>query len=218
MQLNLICLESVVKYPFSGVEFMSLPKGTSNSGIKNLKSFPKGKSGYHFKKQKRECGFCEKEYITTVEHSKYCSPKCRDRMRPSRQPRGCHQKPIECLFCEEEFLSKGRSLTQKFCSRQCSGMFLIATGDLNYVYKALIFFENKCNRCGIDDDKVLCVHHIDHDRKNNDLSNLEIVCANCHHKHHYERGKTRRKKIEAIKEFFKNHPEWSRDNADFKRC
>lgn len=209
--MYLICHESVVKYPFLLVDIMSLPKGKSNSGIKNLKPFAKGKSGYHFKSQKRICGFCEKEYITCVEHSKYCSPKCRDRMRPNRQPKGHYQKPIQCLFCREDFLSIGRSKKQKFCSRQCSGMFLIATGELNYVTKAFIFYENKCNRCGINDDRVLCVHHIDHDRKNNDLFNLEIVCANCHHKHHYERGKTRRKKIDAIKEFFKYNPTW-RDN------
>lgn len=211
--------ESMVKYPYLKVDIMALPKGKFNSGIKNLKHFPKGKSGYHFKKRKQICGFCEKEYITRVEHSKYCSPKCRDRMRPNRQPTWNHlKKPIYCEFCREEFYIKNdKSNKGRFCSRQCSGMFLIATGELNYVTKAFIFYENKCNRCGIDDDRVLCVHHIDHNRKNNDLSNLEIVCANCHHKHHYERGKTRRKKIDAIKEFFKNNPGWRDKYAPYKR-
>jgi len=217
--MYLECHESVVKYSFLEVNIMALPKGKSNSGIKNLKFFPKGKSGYHFNKRKQVCSFCEKEYITRVQHSKYCSPKCRDRMRPNRQPDPSKkQQPKECKFCKDIFMDKARRLSAQFCSRQCSGMFLIATGELNYVTKAFIYFDNKCNRCGINDDKVLCVHHIDHDRNNNDLSNLEIVCANCHHKHHYERGKTRRKKIDAIKEFFKNNPTWRDKNASFKGC
>lgn len=32
------------------------------------------------------------------------------------------------------------------------------------------------------------VHHIDHDRSNNDLENLELLCKQCHAKHHL--GKT----------------------------
>jgi len=196
---------------------MSLPKGKSNSGIKNLKKFEKGKSGYHFKRRKRNCDHCEIEYTTTVEHSKYCSAKCRDKYRPDRQPKGCYQKEIACKFCGELFLDKARRLKAQFCTRQCSGMYMIATGKMNYVTKALIHYPNICNRCGINDDMVLCVHHIDHDRRNNHIDNLEVVCANCHHKHHYGRGLTRRRKIDSIRNFINKNPEWRIEDAPFKR-
>lgn len=39
----------------------------------------------------------------------------------------------------------------------------------------------KCQKCGYDKEpKILGVHHIDHDRNNNALSNLAVLCANCH--------------------------------------
>ena len=197
---------------------MALQKGKSNSGIKNLKSFPKGKSGYHFEKRTQLCEFCKIEYITTVQHSKYCSSKCREKCRPDKKPKGFKkQEHIECKFCGINFLDKARRLEAKFCSKQCSGMYMVATGNRNYVTKAMIHYPNICNRCGIDDDMVLCVHHIDHDRKNNDINNLEIVCANCHHKHHFGRTKKRRYKVELIKEFIQKNPEWRIENAPFKR-
>lgn len=53
--------------------------------------------------------------------------------------------------------------------------------------KALIklgVFENVCAICGINDwlGKPLSLHldHIDGDRKNNHLSNLRLICPNCH--------------------------------------
>jgi len=39
-----------------------------------------------------------------------------------------------------------------------------------------------CNRCG--STRFLVVHHRDHNKSNNDLSNLEILCKSCHQKHH----------------------------------
>ena len=42
-----------------------------------------------------------------------------------------------------------------------------------------------CENCSIDDKRVLQVHHIDGNRKNNKLENLKLVCANCHLIEHY---------------------------------
>jgi len=52
-----------------------------------------------------------------------------------------------------------------------------------YAYRqiALRNKPNKCNICGYNTFiKVLEVHHIDGNRKNNELSNLEILCPSCH--------------------------------------
>lgn len=42
-----------------------------------------------------------------------------------------------------------------------------------------------CERCGYDKKEILNVHHKDRDRKNNNLSNLELLCPNCHAEEHY---------------------------------
>jgi len=44
--------------------------------------------------------------------------------------------------------------------------------------------EKKCEMCGIDEwlglDLTLELHHIDGNRFNNELNNLQILCPNCH--------------------------------------
>jgi 5-methylcytosine-specific restriction endonuclease McrA len=51
---------------------------------------------------------------------------------------------------------------------------------------------NKCKICGYDvQPKILGVHHKDRNPKNNDMSNLEVLCPNCHsleHMKHIEHG------------------------------
>ena len=45
-----------------------------------------------------------------------------------------------------------------------------------------------CNRCESDLSNasryMWCVHHIDHDRTNNEYSNLELLCKRCHQIEH----------------------------------
>jgi hypothetical protein len=52
--------------------------------------------------------------------------------------------------------------------------------------RAMRELPNICNRCG--STKFLVAHHIDHNRKNNELSNFEILCKSCHQKHHEHRN------------------------------
>ncbi len=55
---------------------------------------------------------------------------------------------------------------------------------IKYIVKARD--KNKCVVCGEKNRKKLVVHHIDKDKKNNDLSNLETLCRVCHgvkHRH-----------------------------------
>lgn len=42
-----------------------------------------------------------------------------------------------------------------------------------------------CEYC--NSTKNLCVHHIDGNRNNNDITNLITVCKKCHQQHHVER-------------------------------
>jgi len=43
-----------------------------------------------------------------------------------------------------------------------------------------------CVGCGMRDIRILAVHHLDHNRENNDPSNLTWVCFNCHHLIHHD--------------------------------
>lgn len=45
--------------------------------------------------------------------------------------------------------------------------------------------KDKCELCGSTIN--LCVHHIDGNRNNNDITNLLTVCKKCHQTHHVKR-------------------------------
>lgn len=52
--------------------------------------------------------------------------------------------------------------------------------------------EKICQLCLTKDSRVLAVHHIDKNRKNNKISNLAWLCHNCHFLvHHHEEEKAK---------------------------
>mgnify|MGYP000873039576 CR=1 FL=1 len=64
-------------------------------------------------------------------------------------------------------------------------------GGIQPRYYRRIAFEahgQVCARCGAVPPKRIVVHHRDEDRRNNDLSNLEVLCMTCHLKHHRSGG------------------------------
>lgn len=44
------------------------------------------------------------------------------------------------------------------------------------------FIVDHCSKC--NSKRNIHVHHIDENRKNNELSNLQVLCASCHMKKH----------------------------------
>jgi hypothetical protein len=109
--------------------------------------------------------------ITNKRSKKYCSAKCRSAY-------------IAYQFC----LRKG-----KF-DKPGVGSGGNQKGVKNHQYKTgigmynKIAFSNKphtCERCNSTSN--LLVHHIDHNRSNNELHNLEVLCKRCHQKHHEQR-------------------------------
>ena len=61
--------------------------------------------------------------------------------------------------------------------------------------------QNICEQCGIKGDKgwlgkdiTIELHHIDGCRSNNDLSNLQMLCPNCHSQTHNYRNRKHNKK------------------------
>jgi 5-methylcytosine-specific restriction endonuclease McrA len=127
----------------------------------------------------------------------YCSKTCSDARKGS-------SVTCNCATCGKE-IKKQKSIikrsksTKVFCSRSCAVSYnnKLKTGEKhpNYVngdgsYRRLAFnsLSNKCSDCGNEDERVLEVHHIDENRKNNNIENLVILCANCHKIRHNFNG------------------------------
>ncbi len=48
--------------------------------------------------------------------------------------------------------------------------------------------DDHCAICGIGDRRNLTIHHIDENRSNNNYENLIVLCHNCHHRYHENKG------------------------------
>lgn len=59
-------------------------------------------------------------------------------------------------------------------------------GIANFSQKAFAHYGKKCQWCGSID--YLVVHHKDHNRDNNSLRNLVVLCKQCHQEHHTKRS------------------------------
>jgi 5-methylcytosine-specific restriction endonuclease McrA len=58
----------------------------------------------------------------------------------------------------------------------------------NYKTRAYSFHGKACIRCGFNNPLALEIHHIDRNRHNNDLENLEVLCSNCHSIEHRKKS------------------------------
>lgn len=96
-----------------------------------------------------------------------------------------------CPICNNSF-TVIPSEDKVTCSVGCSNTYFRSgknngnwvNGDGSYRIRALKHYEHKCASCNESDEDVLVVHHIDSNRKNNELNNLIVLCANCHIKLH----------------------------------
>lgn len=84
----------------------------------------------------------------------------------------CEYKNCDNLF---EFKSN-----KKFCSRRCKGYSKDERIKKKRPYR--LFVSDKCVSCGFVPIHIcqLDVDHIDGNKQNNNLSNLQTLCANCH--------------------------------------
>ena len=96
-----------------------------------------------------------------------------------------------CLYCGNNFEEDYYHPYQKYCSRKCghNGFKLQRYGKVNSInpeqfrrWKLLQERGEKCEVCGFEavNKCQLDIDHIDGNAKNNDFSNLQILCANCH--------------------------------------
>lgn len=121
--------------------------------------------------------------------NKFCSPECAQQARIKRVS-------ITCATCGKERLMKPGKMNSTsglyFCSRSCkniaqryeSGVLVSKNtkyGHASYRQRAFNGLPAECSCCGYCEDvRMLDVDHIDGNRKNNMLINLQILCVWCH--------------------------------------
>lgn len=131
---------------------------------------------------KASCLICNKEFnhiSARCKTAKYCSNKCR--YQASRK-RG--KSEYKCPNCNIQFFDYP-SRNRIFCSKKCKADATLKNfkPTLNTVRKSMRRRNliNECNRCGFNSHPlILGVHHKDRNQNNNNISNLEILCPNCH--------------------------------------
>lgn len=117
---------------------------------------------------------------------------------------GC-RKEKPCAICGKLILS---GLNKKTCSRSCANTqrtgIKYHTGrprdkvrsQQALKLKLLKARGSKCERCNYKKYEILQVHHKNRNRNQNELSNLELICPNCHYEEHFLEKSWLRKKIE----------------------
>jgi HNH endonuclease len=149
-----------------------------------------------------ECVCCHKKFMKQAKKYRYglnkgtkkfyCSIECHN-----SDNRGGEWKT--CTNCGKEVWKTRRVLDRSvsgnvFCGRSCSQAYNNRArvgekhpnfngGIGSYRQRALEVSDQACVSCGWSEDaRVLQVHHIDENRRNNDLSNLVVLCPTCHTK------------------------------------
>jgi|LauGreDrversion4_2_1035121.scaffolds.fasta_scaffold364741_1 Zn finger protein HypA/HybF involved in hydrogenase expression len=96
-----------------------------------------------------------------------------------------------CIYCSKLFDYNPSQSNGKYCSNRCQSDLTLSKRFQNgtrWNYAMSKFVKrlkgDKCEECGICEwngkKLTMQVDHIDGDRKNNEISNLKVLCPNCH--------------------------------------
>ena len=149
-----------------------------------------------------KCRICEVEFYAKPSWlrrgvGKYCSAKCQH----EGQKKG---KVVNCFICNKEVYKSLKNLKvskskKYFCTKSCQTIWrntivFVGSRHSNWkggenTYRRLILrsgVSQLCRLCKTNDKRVLAVHHVDKNRKNNNLDNLIWLCHNCHFLIHHD--------------------------------
>jgi hypothetical protein len=146
------------------------------------------------------CSVCSEIFYVKPGHlkigwGKYCSRKCQFQGQKTG-------RLVPCAECgKNTYRSLGqikRSRGRSFCDKAClmawknknilSGENHSRWKDGEGSYRKAMMRRTKapiCEGCGLHDIRILVVHHVDRNRKNNVPENLRWLCRNCHYLEHY---------------------------------
>lgn len=130
-------------------------------------------------------------------NGKYCSLACYKKLKRTGQEFACatcgrvsYKKQVDIKRSKS-----GKFFCNKSCQTQWRNQLYIGSDHKNFTtgessYRAVMErakVPRVCRLCKAKDVRVLAVHHIDKNRKNNKITNLAWLCHNCHFLvHHYE--------------------------------
>jgi hypothetical protein len=142
------------------------------------------------------CKICSKEFYVKPNHlklgwGKCCSRECSSKTRLKGEY-------IKCETCGKDVWKVPKDIKRSksgkfFCNKSCQTKWrnVKYSGENHPLWRGgeIIYRERmlknkrtpKCKNCGIDDLRVLIVHHKDQNRKNSEINNLVWLCRNCHH-------------------------------------
>lgn len=149
-----------------------------------------------------KCKICKKEFYAKpswIENGfgKYCSRECGYESRRTG-------RNVKCSICGKEAYKSGKALAgskskKYFCGKSCQTIWRnnLYKGSNHsnwkggrFTYRNIMSRSNipkVCKLCGINDTRVLLVHHMDVNNMNNELKNLIWLCHNCHFLvHHFK--------------------------------
>ena len=98
-----------------------------------------------------------------------------------------------CIVCGKPILAH---FHKKTCSRSCANTNRAGTKYIGSPLKDKVRNQQslklrllkdrgkKCERCGYRKFEILQIHHKNRSRIDNDMSNLELICPNCHYEEH----------------------------------
>jgi hypothetical protein len=147
--------------------------------------------------KKCENSFYAKPSALEKGYGKYCSARCQYLFQKTGIELPCDVCGLRTYKQQKDLV---RSKSKKFfCSKSCQthwrNQLYIGERHKNFTtgessYRAVMNrarIPKMCSLCKTTDSRLLAVHHIDKNRKNNKPENLTWLCHNCHFLvHHYE--------------------------------
>lgn len=148
-----------------------------------------------FKTLEKSCELCGTSFFTDkwkFKTKKYCSRACTWKANQKNVP----TTVVNCARCGGECVREARELKRRsvfYCSRNCQSEAITKEMPLTNTWAGVrTWFSRKnrmseCSACGYDEHpKILVIHHKDRNRSNNNLSNLIVLCPNCHAVEHMQ--------------------------------
>jgi len=160
------------------------------------------------------CEICGKSFTAKPSYIKkgwgrFCSPKCQYKSY-------LKGKFVNCEICGKTVWRAPRKIKHSksgkfFCNKSCQTLWrnkeFSGMRHANWKNGESVKYRERmthsrvpqiCNVCKNQDTRVLAVHHLDKNRRNNNLDNLAWVCHNCHYLIHHYSDSVRVSKIHTI--------------------
>jgi 5-methylcytosine-specific restriction endonuclease McrA len=130
----------------------------------------------------KKCLLCGKKIVNKNKNAKYCCLYCCQKHWSKKNPekirekmRRYREKNLE--LCRKRTRENQRILNNK---KRFGGNRLAVLERDNYI----------CFGCkkDVSGKNMATIHHLDHNKKNNNIGNLVTYCKSCHSLYHYKQG------------------------------